>query len=426
MDVHQLGTGLGGHMWFTHTNEPTDANGVSLWGVTGTWTPEIAQGRYQVKVFIPAAGATATDANYTISNGLGVSQTVSISQAAYSDQWVDLGYFWLGPGSTVSLTNLHVTSDGDLAFSGTAFVPAVTGTYAMLGDSYSSGEGTGTYDAKTDNYKTPQGKNNGHRSRYSYNRVFAAGTTSFASANTRVDVACSGALINDFYTTNRKGKCPNEPGQRTALNADTSLVTLTFGGNDLGFEPILTDCVKAGLGQKLRLPLGKACEKKDSATFQANLATLEDPTSSGGWPQLFSAIRADAPNAEVVVLGYPHLFIGTTPGSTGRCNADGWILDSDQDWLNSVADQLDSGLQAAAAQAGFDYISTTGAFAGHELCTSSSWFTGIRDPTTNDSPAGLLNFIATAPATDKQQWFHPNTQGYAQEAALLAGSVQVP
>ncbi len=71
------------------------------------------------------------------------------------------------------------------------------------------------------------------------------------------------------------------------------------------------------------------------------------------------------------MLGYPHLFVGSTPTSAGRCLRDGWILDSDQDWLNSVADQIDGALQTAATNAGFDYISTSAAFTGHELCSSS-------------------------------------------------------
>ncbi len=431
MDVHQLGTGLGGHMWFTHTDEPTDANGVSLWGVTGTWTPQIAKGRYQVKVFIPAAGATATEANYTVRNGLGSSRVVTINQSAYSDQWISLGYFWLGPGASVSLTNLHVTSGGDLAFSGLAFVPAAAGTYAMLGDSYSSGEGTGagTYDKNTDNYSTPQGTNNSHRSPYSYNRVFAAGTVTFKSGGSWADVACSGALIPDFYSVNPKGNCPNEPGQQTALSASTSLVTLTFGGNDLGFGPIIKDCVNVGASQWWNgTPLNEltTCEQKDSAAFQTDLATLTSPSSSGGLPQIYARIKALAPNADVVVLGYPRLFTGTTSDNSGRCIRNGWILNTDQDWLNNVADQIDNAIQTAASNAGFHYISTTAAFTSHELCSSSPWFTGILDPNALDKLAGFENYLSVTSPTVQQQFFHPNITGYAQEAKMLAAAMQVP
>jgi hypothetical protein len=424
MDVHQLGTGLGGHMWFTHTDEPTDANGVSLWGVTGTWTPRIAKGRYQVKVFIPAAGASAIQANYTIANGAGLIWTVPVNQNSYTDQWVSLGYYWLGPGAYVSLTNLHVLTSGDLAFSGMAFVPQSTGSYAMLGDSYSAGEGAGSYDANTSNYATTCGgtscTNNGHRSHYSYNRVFASNTATFANPATWVDVACSGAVIADYSLSNSAGKCPNEPGQKTALSASTSLITLTFGGNDLDFAPIITDCIKAVV-PGLNAP---SCQSVWSATFQAQIQQLGAPNTAGGLPLLFSEIKAAAPNAEVVVLGYPHLVI---PGnSTGNCLAGGYISSSDREWLNSAADQIDTVIQGAADTAGVAYLSTNALFTGHELCSTAPWFTGIGDPTTNDTSTGLWNFIQNDTGTDRQQWFHPNVTGYAQEASLLAGALQVP
>ncbi|MFD8726198.1 SGNH/GDSL hydrolase family protein [Streptomyces sp. NPDC059629] len=429
MDVHQVGTGLGGHMWFTHTDEPTDDKGVSLWGVTGTWTPDIAPGRYQVKVFVPAAGATATEATYTISNAYGPVGVVKINQKPYADKWITLGAYWLGPGANVSLTNLHTTSSGDLAFSGMAFVPAHRGTYAMLGDSYSAGEGAGdnNYDQETDNYSTPAGINNGHRSPYAYNRAFASNSTTFVSRDSWIDVACSGAVILDFYQTNQTGKCPNEKGQQTALNADTSLVTLTFGGNDLGFADVMKDCVDIGYKQWfLGIPLGTTCQQKDGATVQADITALTDPSSLSGLPKLYEAIRAAAPNAQVVVLGYPHLFTGTLTDLSGRCIRNGWILYSDQDWLNKVADEIDSDIERAAQEAGFGYVSTTAAFDGHELCSSSPWFTGILDPNTLETYAGFTNYLSVTKDSVQQQFFHPNIAGYRREADMLANFLDLP
>jgi hypothetical protein len=123
MDLHQLGTALGGHMWFTHTNEPTDASGNSYWGFTGTWIPNLDDGRYEIKVFVPATGASATQSRYTVNDGAGVTYPVTINQNAYANAWVSLGTFWLASGAAVSLTNLGTSVSGDLAFSGVAFVP---------------------------------------------------------------------------------------------------------------------------------------------------------------------------------------------------------------------------------------------------------------------------------------------------------------
>lgn len=428
MDLHQLGAGLGGHIWFTHTNEPTDSTGESLWGITGTWTPNLADGRYEVKVFVPNTGATATEANYAVNNGLGLAHTVTVNQNA-STGWVSLGKFWLGPGATVSLTNLGVTSSGDLAFSGIAFTPTDSGNYAMLGDSYSSGEGARTYDAKTSNYATTcpppntNCTNNGHRSPLSYNRVFAASTTTFGKstdptstdpAKNWSDAACSGAVIADFYATNQQGNCPNEPGQMGALNADTSLVTLTFGGNDLGFTPVIQSCVFPILGRG-------NCQAQWDTKIRADIQSLADPSNSAGWPQLFQKIKSLAPNAEVVALGYPHLVTGNS-----YCMSNGYIGGSDQAWLNQIGDLIDQTLATTAKAYGVDYLSTTPIFAGHELCTPNSSFTGILDPNPNDTEAGGLNFVQNDSRTDTQQFFHPNAAGYAAEAAALKQILPIP
>lgn len=434
IDVHQLGTGLGGHIWFTHTDEPTDDNGVSLWGVTGTWTPGIPMGRYQVKVFVPGAAATATEADYTVHNGLGLQHTVTINQDDFTDQWVSLGYFWLGPGSSVSLTNLHVTSDGDLAFSGMAFVPADPGEYAMLGDSYSAGEGAGNYDMDTNNFMgqclNPVSEemvpctNNGHRTSLSYNRDFAADTTTFGKitdptstdpAKNWVDVACSGATIEDFYDTDEVGLCPNEPGQLAALNDNTSLVTMTFGGNDLGFAPVVQACI---------VPPRK-CMSKYDAQIRAEAQNLMDPTNEDGWPHLIQTIQSLAPNAEIVLLGYPHLVPGSTV-SGSSCLADGFMAGSDRDWLNSMGDLIDQDEAQVASDYGIDYLSTTATFAGHELCTANSYFTGILDPNPSDTEAGEETFVSDMAPAGKQEWFHPNASGYLAESELLLSSLQVP
>jgi hypothetical protein len=440
MDLHQLGTGLGGHIWFTHTNEPTDPTGASYWGLTGTWKPSLPKGRYQIKAFIPAGGATATQANYTIANGTSLTWTKTLNQDAYTNQWISLGDYWLGPGATVSLTNLGVLTSGDLAFSGMAFIPQAPGIYAMLGDSYSAGEGSGTYDPTTNNYATTCSgspcTNNGHRSPYSYNRSFALTSQTFRNPSTWVDVACSGAVVADYSTTNPDGKCPNEPGQKSFLSANTSLVTLSMGGNDLDFGRVVQDCALAGL--KSKLPSAAAavnlfmthptttCQAGWAATFQSDLQNLTTPGVAGGLPQLYSDIKSLAPNAEIVVLGYPHL---VRPGNDphGRCTSNFWIQDSDRDWLNSVADQLDTAIQNAATRAGLSYFSLTGLYSGHELCTTGTpYLTGFLDPTANDSPAGAWNFFQTTTGTDWQQYFHPNNNGYATTADLLDQQLQIP
>ena len=386
MDVHQLGTGLGGHIWFTHTNEPTDAYGVSLWGVTGTWTPSLpAFGNYDVRVFVPAAGATATEADYTIDDGYGSRQVVTVNQNNYTDAWVSLGKFWFGPGAAVSLTNLHVTSPGDLAFSGMAFVP-ITGTptpYAILGDSYSAGEGAGNYDQGTDT-----SSDSCHRSSNSFGRQYAAGQASY-NGNVE-DLACSGAVISNITTTGQNG----EPAQINALLPNAGLVTVTIGGNDAGFASVLTRCLTPGL----------SCEDYYNQDNANNEETLIDSLA----PQLaatYTAIRNRAPNADVVAVTYPNIF---KPGTT--CPDILNLSVSDVDWLIGVANYLDNAIVRAAHQAGIDVLDERYAFAGHELCSgrTNSWVYSLPVPWTGGSRVA-----------DVAAWFHPTPSGHAQIAADL-------
>jgi hypothetical protein len=82
-------------------------------------------------------------------------------------------------------------------------------------------------------------------------------------------------------------------------------------------------------------------------------------------------IRADAPVAKIVLLGYPDLYdLSKSSGCIGLSTAD-------RTALNQAADQLD-GAMATAARANSDTFADVRAqFAGHELCDSSSWLNSV-------------------------------------------------
>jgi hypothetical protein len=348
MDVHQLGTGLGGHIWFTHTGEPTDANGVSLWGVTGTWAPNLTGGIYQVKAFVPSAGASATQANYTINDGYGRSFHASIDQSSYSDAWVSLGTWWLGPGATVSLTNLGVTSGGDLAFSGMAFVPAIGGSYVAMGDEYASGEGAPPYDSTTNT-----ASNQCHRSGNAYPRQFFA---TFKPSEQIVHIACAGAEIANILPSG-KGLY-NEQPQLDQMPSNADLVTVTVGANDAGLGDVFNHCIG-----------NQGCE-----AYYRNLTdnNNEDVKIAGLGPQLASlyrSIKAAAPAALIVAVTYPNIFMPTTSG-TG-CGPMSALTPHDIEWLISEINNLDNTIVVAAHQAGIAVLDERYAFAQKELCRPS-------------------------------------------------------
>ncbi len=129
IDTHQLGTGLGGRVLFTHTEDGTNPSLIN----TGVWTPNLPSLQYyKVKLHLPGLGAQATNVVYNINPGGGVSPwKIRVNQAWNSEQWVTIGTFAMQNGGNVTLNNNGSStgqggegySDFDVAFDAVAFVP---------------------------------------------------------------------------------------------------------------------------------------------------------------------------------------------------------------------------------------------------------------------------------------------------------------
>ncbi|WIX90340.1 RHS repeat-associated core domain-containing protein [Amycolatopsis sp. DG1A-15b] len=129
IDTHQLGTGLGGRVLFTHTENGSNPALIN----TGVWTPNLPSLQYyKVKLHLPGLGAQATNVVYNINPGGGVSPwKIRVNQAWNSEQWVTIGTFAMQNGGNVTLTNNGSSvdqggfgySDFDVAFDAVAFVP---------------------------------------------------------------------------------------------------------------------------------------------------------------------------------------------------------------------------------------------------------------------------------------------------------------
>jgi hypothetical protein len=91
----------------------------------------------------------------------------------------------------------------------------------------------------------------------------------------------------------------------------------------------------------------------------------------GELDSVLSAIKADAPNARVVVLDYPDLY---DLSKSSSCIG---LSTTDRSDLNTGANELDSQIQAAAARHGDVFADVRGAFSGHEICDSSSWLHSV-------------------------------------------------
>ncbi|MEU1122104.1 SGNH/GDSL hydrolase family protein [Streptomyces sp. NPDC005899] len=234
-------------------------------------------------------------------------------------------------------------------------LPAVN--YVALGDSYASGTGAGDY---SDVRCT--------RSRKAYPALWATAhaPASFAFA------ACGGARVPDVLGD-----------QLGELDSDTTLVSLSIGGNDSGFASTMLSCRYSTL---------PACERalSEAGEYVVNKLPAELDT-------LYSTVRARAPHAQVVVLGYPHLYKegGLCPGglSSGKRTA-----------LNRGSDLLNGTISERARAAGFSFVDGRAAFAGHEICTGDEWISGSTvHPTAEGHEAGYLPALTGAVTAGRGQ-----------------------
>ena len=197
------------------------------------------------------------------------------------------------------------------------------------------------------------------------------------------DVTCSGAAAAGM-----RGATAEGPGQVEALTRDTALVTVTCGGNDVGYVGALTlaSLPRPVLGlPAVRRRLDAMMSASDER-FTALPETLD---------RLYAAIRERAPEATLVVVDY--LTILPPPGRPARPvspEVHGWGLE--------VAARLEEETAAAARRAGAVLVRAGAASQGHHAWSDEPW---TSHKVLNGGEGGFL---------------HPTAAGMAAEASLVA------
>ncbi|MGH7196676.1 MAG: SGNH/GDSL hydrolase family protein [Candidatus Saccharimonadales bacterium] len=242
--------------------------------------------------------------------------------------------------------------------------------YVALGDSFSSGEGV-------EPFISPSDTNGCHRSEKAYAKLLDDNPAS--RLNLSAFVACSGATTGDV-TNGRNG----EPSQLEALNSDVDVVTITIGGNDIGFEQFATACVVPG-------------DDCSGTIYNDTLAAIanELPASLSN---LYSSIRTQlgTSSPRILVIGYP-LMIPDPDLSINWPNC-AYLSYDEKSAARTVITQLNQVIAEAVAEAGspFEYVDPNysgSPFEGHTLCTDDNYFNGVNWP------------------GNKEYSFHPNARG---------------
>ena len=428
IDLHQINGGLDGHYWFTHTAQAND-----LTAMTGTWTfPSTTVGWGQVMVHVPALGAQTLQAHYSIVDGTtGKAQSRIINQDWGSNKWLSLGDAQFTANEKVTLSSYSVHDNGsDVAWDAIAFVPVNAPRYKVvaLGDSYSAGEGIEPYLSNTDN-----SANACHRSSKAYpNLITLPGTTAPLAQDPKDEldfIACSGAHTTSLTTAavNTAGQ-ENPPGSgwdgpryehgeelqlsQGYLDTRTDAVTLSIGGNDARFADVLKSCT---LTTHVCSSDGYVMDDDPQPLNQYEPHILNDLIGAK-LKATYQAIHTAAPNAQIYVVGYPHIF---PPNGASSCGLNA-VSVPDQVWINKMTDLMATTtksvittLQGQGIQ--IYYVDSRSAFTGHDACADNSWLNALVAWSSSGSGRSV-------PGTGS---YHPKAAGQAEFATLVSQAMAV-
>jgi len=208
------------------------------------------------------------------------------------------------------------------------------------------------------------------------------------------DASCSGAETEDMTQTQNVSPGPNPP-QFDSLRADTDAVTVTIGGNDIGFSEILDRCTST-------TPQGSPCKDyytRDGGDEISDRIAATAPKVAA----VLQGIHSRSPAARVAVVNYAAIFPETGTG----CYPQMPVARGDVPYLREKQKELNGMLAAQAAANAAAVVDWYTASIGHDACK----------PPVVRWVEPMVPVNAAAPV-------HPNLGGMAGVAPLVARAVR--
>lgn len=169
------------------------------------------------------------------------------------------------------------------------------------------------------------------------------------------DATCSGAETEDMTAPQGVSPEPNPP-QFDRLTASTTLVSITIGGNDIGFSSIAEDCFSQD-------NTGTPCQDRYVVNGVDEISRRIQETA----PKVadtIQGIRAKSPNAKILVVNYAAILPDTGPG----CWPVVPISEGDVPYVRAKQKELNQMLADQAAAGGATLVDWYAASIGHDAC----------------------------------------------------------
>jgi GDSL-like Lipase/Acylhydrolase family len=208
------------------------------------------------------------------------------------------------------------------------------------------------------------------------------------------DPSCSGAKTDHMTQTQNVNPGPNPP-QFDSLDADTQVVTLGIGGNDIGFSSIAKDCFSTQQH-------GSPCKDKYTAGGTDQISARIQNTAPKV-DAVIQGIHSRSPNAKVYVVNYPAILPDQGPG----CWPVMPVADGDVPYVRDKEKELNAMLASEAAANTASVVDWYTNSIGHDACQPP----GIK------WVEGPVPLNAAAPV-------HPNLLGMMAASDLVVAAVK--
>jgi hypothetical protein len=223
------------------------------------------------------------------------------------------------------------------------------GNYVAMGSSYAAGPGIGT--------RAPGSPTQCSQSSEDYAHLFAQKRSLDLK-----DVSCSGATTQSILQS-----WHGLPPQLNAVDANTTLITITVGGNDVFFMSNLFawSCENSQAHGTTTPP--RACSKPTSDADVADaFGGLE-----GSFQKIVAGIHERSPKATIVFVNYLTLF-----PAAGSCPDQMPLTDDELAKSRGVAARLAAITEKAAQETGSTLVKASDLTKGHDACSTDPWVNG--------------------------------------------------
>ncbi len=206
-----------------------------------------------------------------------------------------------------------------------------------------------------------------------------------------VDVSCGGST-----TAHLLGPWNELPPQLDAVDANTMLVTMTTGGNDLGYLGGLSANSCVNIAAKTGVKPERPCNVvplPTEETYAGDEARMR---------QIVAEVHRRAPKARLIIVDYE-----TILPPSGVCTVVP-LTPAQADSSRAIARRLNEITVRVAKETNTELLAASKITEGHDACAQDAWINGYPSPGVPVEPTfyhpRLAGMTAIAAALEKQIW----------------------